>query len=319
MDQLLAPGPEPYQAEATRPGAGDGGGAFKTSALGLPRHMTAATAFLAIIGGGLAHFLGNTPAVRAGEAEGLHQTRVGLRRLRAAIVLFAPMLRTPVADPAAGALKRLGGVFGAARDWDVFCLETLPQGAGLDPTLATAWAAAAERQRRLAHAAVVAELDGRAMREVLAMLGAWTAERHAGLRAGRAGKPVAELAPKLLERLARKVAKRHAALNRQSGDALHELRKALKTLRYGGEDFASLYRPKRTRRYLGACRRLSDVLGGFNDGDAAIRLAAQAQREAGDGPVPDGFAQWCAARQSVALGRFDAAWEEFAAAKPFWR
>jgi triphosphatase len=83
----------------------------------------------AIILSGLDQILGNIAAAEAAEPEGIHQLRIGVRRVRSALVLFAPLLEPHAAALFERELKRLGQVFGARRDRDVFCLQTLPNAA----------------------------------------------------------------------------------------------------------------------------------------------------------------------------------------------
>ena len=50
--------------------------------------MSAIEGFQVIARSALRHFSGNADAIRSLDPEGVHQMRVGLRRLRAAISLF---------------------------------------------------------------------------------------------------------------------------------------------------------------------------------------------------------------------------------------
>jgi triphosphatase len=59
----------------------------------LAPEMDAAQAFQAVAMACVRHFAGNQKAVLAGEPEGVHQMRVGLRRLRAVISVFKELLR----------------------------------------------------------------------------------------------------------------------------------------------------------------------------------------------------------------------------------
>jgi CHAD domain-containing protein len=73
------------------------------------------------------------------------------------------------------------------------------------------------------------------------------------------------LARRMLRRGARRVKKRgRAAQSREERD-LHQLRIALKRLRYTAEFFASLYSKKKSARYLKKVRRLQEHLGALND------------------------------------------------------
>ncbi len=94
------------------------------------------------------HFRANEPAVLGGtNPEGIHQMRVGIRRLRAllqAVRRFLPTVRFELLSGELGWLQR---ELGPARDWDVFIAESLeplaagqPEDTGLAQLLADAGA-----------------------------------------------------------------------------------------------------------------------------------------------------------------------------------
>jgi CHAD domain-containing protein len=68
----------------------------------------------------LRHIAGNETAVRRSDSEGVHQMRVGLRRLRAAISLFAKLLGVQETERVKSELKWLTGELAPARDLDVY-------------------------------------------------------------------------------------------------------------------------------------------------------------------------------------------------------
>ena len=72
--------------------AGEADGAVGAAGIALDRRSSTGEAFRVIALACLDHALANERAVRAGDAEGVHQMRVGLRRLRAALSLFKPMI-----------------------------------------------------------------------------------------------------------------------------------------------------------------------------------------------------------------------------------
>jgi triphosphatase len=92
----------------------------------LGRSIQAADGFHKIIGGALGHLIANIGPTLRGDPEGVHQMRVALRGCRAALNLFQPHLNTKTTARFDEALQRFGRIFGAARDWDVFCEHTLP-------------------------------------------------------------------------------------------------------------------------------------------------------------------------------------------------
>jgi CHAD domain-containing protein len=61
----------------------------------------------------------NLPALIKGDPEGVHQMRVGLRRLRAAMSLFPGLVRVPQTAGIKAELKWLTGELGPAREFEV--------------------------------------------------------------------------------------------------------------------------------------------------------------------------------------------------------
>ena len=74
-----------------------------------------------------------------------------------------------------------------------------------------------------------------------------------------------KILPDLLDKLEGKVAKRGRHLRSLDTDDLHDLRKALKKLRYACEDVSSLFKPKAVDHYVGACKKVLQDLGRIND------------------------------------------------------
>jgi CHAD domain-containing protein len=97
----------------------------------------------------------------------------------------------------------------------------------------------------------------------------------------------------------------------------HAVRIAAKKMRYAAEFFAGLFPRKRARSYLKKLTGLQDVLGRFNDGVTATRLAHEIDREGETAAV--GIARGWAAAQAAALEpELAAAHERFERAKRFW-
>ena len=67
----------------------------------------------------LARLLANDPYARLGDVEGVHQLRVGARRLRSVFRTFAPLLVEEKVAPVVEDLRWLGQMLGAVRDLDV--------------------------------------------------------------------------------------------------------------------------------------------------------------------------------------------------------
>ena len=88
------------------------------------RHaMTAGQAFQVIGFSCLHHFAANQDAVAHSDPEGVHQMRVGLRRLRAGMSFFKDLIEQPDTQHIKSELKWLTEQLGPARDLDVFLKE----------------------------------------------------------------------------------------------------------------------------------------------------------------------------------------------------
>ena len=287
---------------------------------------TASAAIRRIITVELGHVLANQPAIVAGDIEGVHQLRVGIRRLRTVLALFGKRLDREITGRWDAELKRLGQVFGRARDWDVFCNEILPAAAkGKHSSVsATALQGPAEGERKLAHEAVRQELGRPALTGLVLAMAAWAEPDgldSTGHEDSRLRRPITKLAPGLLDHLARKVEKRGGRFKHRSAEELHGLRKALKRLRYSMEFVSALYPAKQTRDYEKPTRRLLKLLGTANDAQVASPLAAgfgkSDQSELGTAIA--GLHAWSMHRAVLARRKLPKAWDEFVARSPVWR
>lgn len=125
------------------------------------------------------HFRANEPAVLGGaDPEGIHQMRVGIRRLRALLQAVHRFLPAARFEPLARELSWLQRELGPARDWDVFIAESLEplaasraQDAGLAQVLADAGAL-----RRAAYARARAALRGPRYARLVLQLNLWLAQ-----------------------------------------------------------------------------------------------------------------------------------------------
>jgi triphosphatase len=93
--------------------------AIKATPVALAPDSTRQAAFAVIARTCLHQLVANRPAMQNGDPEGLHQMRVALRRLRAAISLFSDML-DPQTDGMKAELKWIAAELGPARELDVF-------------------------------------------------------------------------------------------------------------------------------------------------------------------------------------------------------
>ena len=253
----------------------------KSVSLVLNSGMSVEDGFVAIVQACLAQFQANLPGVlESDDIEYVHQARVALRRLRAALRLYRKACVLP--DEWMGGLRALVASLGPARDWDVLGAETLPAIAPHYPD-PEAW------QHGLtlleAHRAEVRA----AMRSALSQArpGAWLLGLQRGLlQHGWRGVPEAQRFVQLspLDKWARRaLQKGHRSVVRAARDFAqlqpqqrHALRIAIKRQRYAAEFFRTLFSGRRQERYLAVLRDAQDSLGRANDAHIAWGLLTAA-------------------------------------------
>jgi inorganic triphosphatase YgiF len=265
----------------------------------------------------LASLVGNQPAASTGSAEGVHRMRIAVRRLRTALALFRPHLAQEAEIQFTEALRRLGRILGEARDWDVFCSETLMEAGkqGVPDPLLQALRKPAEAERRAAHVRLREEFGQPDLTRLVLGLSAWAGDASVLLKPGddgRLSEPVVDIAPELLEHLRRKVSKRGRRIRHRSEEELHDLRKALKRLRYALEFLAPLLKKRRLKTYLHSCKELQEDLGTINDAAMAKTLARRlGKTDPAIHPAVAALESWAEARRTVALSHLHPAWREF--------
>jgi CHAD domain-containing protein len=218
------------------------------------------------------------------DTEFLHDLRVAVRRTRSGIKLLGDVV--PGAGPYAPEFKWLGDLTTPTRDLDVYLLGfgaltaqlVAASPADLEPFRAFLARRRVRETRRLAaglRSARFHTLTGH-WRKVL--LEAQESGRKGSNGPGRgtsSGSWVLtadELAVARTGRVFRRVAAQGAAITAGSPpEALHNLRKRCKELRYVLEFFAPLHDPAAYRKVVGDLKQLQDVLGEFQD--------SQVQRE----------------------------------------
>ena len=305
-----------------RTGQTEGGQLAQMPKLG--RLALAAAGFHDILGGTLGHLIANIGAAVHGDPEALHQMRIAIRESRAVLQLFERYLDHETAERFNAALRRFGEIFGAARDWDVFCLETLSKAmADLPAERLEDLNLVAEVERQFAHAAVADTLRGHDFTAMVLGLAIWAeagATRPSTLGDHRMGKRLRTLAPSLLDRAAGKAKQRGRHARRLSVAERHSLRKSLKKLYFDVESLGGLYRSRAVKTYRVRCEALEDVLGVANDAVVTKRLAMSlvtAMRPDLAKPA-SALRRWSGRRGRKALQGLKAALKDFRATPAFW-
>jgi CHAD domain-containing protein len=203
----------------------------------------------------LRQLIANQPATLLGDAEGLHQMRVALRRLRAAISLFTDMLADRQTDEMKRQFKWITGELGPTREIEVFINRIVrpaardrPDGAGV-PALTRDLQEKREEAFNRARAALVSSRLRNLMIETAAWIetGDWT--RNADRRASALREmAVAALAAHELSRRWKKILKTGARLKQLEPRRQHKLRIQVKKLRYASEFFADAFPGKKAGR-----------------------------------------------------------------------
>ena len=285
--------------QATRP-------ATRAQALDWPATPSPAGLFAAALQASLAQALANAAELADGDgaAEHLHQLRVGLRRLRAALRLFAPWGADPAAARALDdAWRTPFAALGAARDADELALV-------LGPRLAAAGAPPFEWPAAGTAPDLAATVCGARFQSLLLRTLALS------LAPGAEPAPAAPAAREVLRAAWRALLHDAAGFAQADAAARHRLRKRLKRFRYALEFVQPLYPPKATARLLRAVGRALSVLGDLNDIDGALatlkpHTAAQPQAWFAIG--------WLTARHDVLLAQAAVALARLGDAPRPWR
>lgn len=283
--------------------------------------MDAASAFTAIGQAALAQIAAAGAALEQEiTPEGVHQLRVGLRRLRSARSAFKPMLLDKGSEAAAAELKWLAGALDEMRDLDVLAQSVADADAAFHAVLEAARAAARARL-----AAVLASPRRRALPLKIAewlTVGTWRTSRLKAVRAERE-QSVSHLAAAALDK---RLGKLNAGevLERLEPEARHAERIKVKKLRYAAEAFGPLFdaHPKRRKRMIAALKTAQESLGELNDDVVGREIAHRLVAASGDAEAA--FAAGSAfapdpRRAAKRLKAAQAAWNAMFDDKPFWR
>lgn len=201
------------------------------------------------------HFSQEEKAVlRDEDPEPLHQMRVGMRRMRAAIETFGFAIRLPN-EANDRAISKISRRLGLVRDLDVL-LEKLSTLEGLDEQVLRKL----KKQRQTHFAGLQETLRGRRYQALENSLREWT--KRPAYRT-TAELPLRPALPDLLLPLGSRLFL-HAGWDAEAGEILHDLRKRVKAIRYQAEFFADHYGPE-LAEWIGELKTIQDELGGLQD------------------------------------------------------
>ena len=239
------------------------------------------TAFQTVARACLHQLAANEAVLPQDTAEAVHEMRVALRRLRAAISLFSDMLAGPQTEAMKAAFKWLGQELGPARELDVFIKRVVKRvqdhkSNGTGGTGGTGGVGAMTRdvRRRRSRAFGRAEdavasaryrglvLDTAAWIEA----GAWT--RNDDVRALRE-RSIATVAAEELRRRCKKIRKQGRKLATLDARHRHKLRIKVKKIRYAADFFRAVFpgmkSARRLEKFVAKLKKMQDALGDLND------------------------------------------------------
>lgn len=298
----------------------------KAGSVLLPENPLARDVLVAALSSCLEQIVANEPAIiEAGDPEGIHQMRVGLRRLRSVIRLFARKSDPLDLNSSSHKARELAAVLGRARDLDVLedeLMAALPNevlvDVNHDPVLR-----AIARARKEAWAATRTSLTEPEFAKFLLGFAARIEKLKEVEAEGALARPAPAFAAAQLEKAAAKAAKLGQNLKRLSTPKRHELRKELKKLRYAAHTFAGLFPGAKTRAYLKRLEALQDSLGALNDVAVAettlASLPIAAQHRTAAAHATGFLLGYHARRAETDMKEAARLWKKFEKAAPFWR
>jgi inorganic triphosphatase YgiF len=278
--------------------------------------------FRTILNSTLEHLRANEQPVAAGHHEGVHQARVAIRRLRAALWAFRSLLpgegRKAFNREFRGFQRRLS----PARDWHVFVEETVPAVRSAYPgrrsTAALLGKTAREERDRVTTDIAGLFRDVRYTRLMLRFT-RWVAEQNASMENSLSGQSVTGFAAGILDESHRIFLSDTRPLSRMSAKKRHTLRKRGKKFRYACEFFSSLWPGQHTETYLRSIKHLQEALGVINDVSVAGQSVGILDPGGADSPQGRLVNDWLDLRLSECLRKMQPKWRKFQKQEPFWR
>ncbi len=297
----------------------------KAGKLALNHDMDTEEAFIYMAWDCLNQWQANEPAVMEGiDPEGVHQMRVGLRRLRSLLSLYKPLIPPEGYADLREELRWVAGSLGPARDWDVFAenLEHIRAGAPENSELEDLTKKVAAIQ---AKSYTLAQETLRSTRHtrLLLVFSEWLARRQWRESMNKEqrkqlGQPVDKFAARILGKRHKQVRRKGRNLLELSPEERHQVRIASKKLAYGSRFFLNLYPGQTSKSYVAALSDLRDDLGLLNDAAVAGHLLDDLGL-AVEAPVRHFLHGWYASQNQIILARLGKTWDRFLDQEPFWK
>ena len=225
------------------------------------------------------------------DPEFLHDFRVALRRTRAALGQIKGVIPPKVLKRFRREFAWLGAITGPTRDLDVYLLHydadrlSLPAELQdkLDPLHRHLL-----RQQQMEQAKLARALKGERYENLLREWRHFLESEAFGAGSVNGARPVEQTACERIWKVYRRTLKEGEAIDKDSpAEALHELRKTCKKLRYLMEFFRSLFPADEIRRLIKALKGLQENLGAFQDLQVQSAFVCQVSEEMGRAEAED--------------------------------
>lgn len=208
------------------------------------------------------------------DIEGVHQMRVGMRRMRSCVVVFGKTVPRRLTEEKGLEIKWAANELGPARDLDVLITEALDPMVGKIPFPEgeAKLRRLAEEHRSRAYDQVRAMIDSPRFQTLKRELVPWL-ERHGWREGGGLSEEEVKgletelrvFAAKVLEKRLKRVLEDGAHFATMTPEELHLLRIDCKKLRYATEFFSTLYDKDGMAQFVARLKELQGVLGILND------------------------------------------------------
>lgn len=213
-------------------------------------------------------------ALNWSDPEGVHSMRVASRRLRSALRDFMPYVRKRSLSPVVKPLRRIADALGEVRDEDVAILALEEIQAHAPPALSDALKQFIETRKQLreqARAELTLMLEENELNKLetdfIAAVEAATAPSERNHKHAKPEPSFAELSEAIIRARLKESEKRSNGLFKpRDADALHEMRIAVKRLRYAIELFRECW-PRSMATYAKRAARIQTALGDLHDCD----------------------------------------------------
>ncbi len=224
----------------------------------------------------LRHLVANVPAMIGRDVTALHQMRVALRRLRAAMSLFSVIVADERTEAIKSELKWLAQELGPARDLDTLILEVIQpmrKQHRNEPGLVSISKMFTRRRLKCYRRAQAAVQSARFRTLVLDTTewieaGPWSTSEDA-LRRARRELPIEIFAADQLSHRCKRIRRRGRRMDNLDPEQLHRLRIQVKKARYATDFFSGIYRGKKSakqsKKIRSSLMQLQNSLGRVND------------------------------------------------------